>query len=149
MKTIEVFSPLDLDNTAKEILKEYPDQRIFAFYGKMGSGKTTLIKSFCSALNVYEEPSSPTFSLINVYYSENYGNVYHFDFYRMESIEEAFDIGYEDYFFSGNYCFIEWPDQITELLPEKFVYLKIKITGDKQRLISHQKTDSIQPNHQI
>ncbi|MCF8330826.1 MAG: tRNA (adenosine(37)-N6)-threonylcarbamoyltransferase complex ATPase subunit type 1 TsaE [Bacteroidales bacterium] len=149
MKKIEVFSPLDLDKAAKEILEEYPNQRIFAVQGKMGAGKTTFIKSFCSALNILEEPSSPTFSLINVYYSEEFGNIYHFDFYRMETIEEAFDIGYEDYFFSGNYCFIEWPEQIAELLPENFVYLSIEITGNKQRLISYQRTDSIRSKQHI
>lgn len=137
MRTIELNSQEELKNAAKQILAEYPDQRVFAFYGKMGAGKTTLIKEFCRQMNVQQEVSSPTFALVNEYFSPSQGAVYHFDFYRIETIEEVFDIGYEDYFYSGNYCFLEWPELITELLPKNFVYLKIEITGPEQRLITH------------
>lgn len=136
MQSTEIQSVNELYSVAEHILKSFPEQRIFALYGEMGAGKTTLIKTFCRILGIEEEARSPTFSLINEYYSPASGFVYHFDFYRTESIEEVFDIGYEDYFFSENYCFLEWPERISELLPENFVYLNIKITGSDQRLIS-------------
>ncbi|MCF8217581.1 MAG: tRNA (adenosine(37)-N6)-threonylcarbamoyltransferase complex ATPase subunit type 1 TsaE [Bacteroidales bacterium] len=138
MQSIEINSVDELYSVAEKILSSSPDQNIFALYGEMGAGKTNLIKAFCQVLGVEQEVSSPTFSLINEYYSPESGIIYHFDFYRTESIEEVFDIGYEDYFFSGNYCFLEWPERISKLLPENFVYLSIKITGAEQRLISWQ-----------
>ncbi|MFO8086743.1 MAG: tRNA (adenosine(37)-N6)-threonylcarbamoyltransferase complex ATPase subunit type 1 TsaE [Bacteroidales bacterium] len=138
MKHIEVKSLDALENAAKQILEEFPHQRIFALYGKMGAGKTTLIRTLCKLLEVEEEVNSPTFALINEYYSPSAQSIYHFDFYRIESLEEVFDIGYEDYFYSGNYCFLEWPERITELLPKNYVYLQIEITGPKQRKISYQ-----------
>lgn len=137
MKTIKLNSQEELKTAAKQILADYPDQRVFAFHGEMGAGKTTLIKELCRQMDVQQEVSSPTFALVNEYFSPSQGPVYHFDFYRIETIEEVFDIGYEDYFYSDNYCFLEWPELITELLPENFVYLKIEITGPEQRLISY------------
>lgn len=138
MQSIEIQSVDELNSVAEQILSSFPDHRIFALYGEMGAGKTNLIKAFCQVLKAEQQASSPTFSLINEYYSPASGIIYHFDFYRTESIEEVFDIGYEDYFFSGNYCFLEWPERISKLLPENFVYLSIKITGSEQRLISWQ-----------
>ncbi len=136
MKTIRVDSPSGLETAARQILESFPDHKIFAFHGEMGAGKTTLIRAFCRLLGVAEEVSSPTFALVNEY-AAGHGPVYHFDFYRIEDISEVFDIGYEDYFYSGEYCLLEWPEKITELLPENFVYLRIKITGEQQRMISY------------
>jgi len=110
---------------ATQIINAYPGSRVFALYGVMGAGKTTLIKAFCKVLGVGEVVVSPTFSLINEYRAENGLAVYHFDFYRIRSLTEAYDMGYEEYFYSGNYCFIEWPEKIEELLPTGFVYINI------------------------
>ncbi|MFO8054221.1 MAG: tRNA (adenosine(37)-N6)-threonylcarbamoyltransferase complex ATPase subunit type 1 TsaE [Bacteroidales bacterium] len=125
----------ELPAIARKILQGFPEARIFAFYGEMGAGKTTLIKAFCRELQTQEQASSPTFSLVNEYYSPRTGPVYHFDFYRMEKIEEVFDIGYEDYFYSGNYCLLEWPELIEQLLPENYVYISIKLSARHQRMI--------------
>jgi tRNA threonylcarbamoyladenosine biosynthesis protein TsaE len=92
----------------------------------MGAGKTTLVKAFCQVLGVDDAGASPTFSLVNEYGFGDGDKVYHFDFYRINKIEEVFDLGYEDYFYSGHYCFLEWPERISELLPEAFVYISIK-----------------------
>jgi tRNA threonylcarbamoyladenosine biosynthesis protein TsaE len=124
-----------LDGIASEILSTFPGPGLFALYGEMGSGKTTLIKSFCKALNTTDNVSSPTFALINEYQTENSGPVYHFDVYRIKKIEEVMDIGYETYFYSGNYVFVEWPEMIEELLPENYVYIQIREVEDGQREI--------------
>ena len=121
-KTIE-----DLGGIAKMLLATYPKNRIFALYGEMGVGKTTFIKSLCGLLQVDDAVSSPSFAIINVYRTTDGDQVNHFDCYRMNSIEEAYDIGYEDYFFSGDYCFIEWPDIIESLLPEDTIKVFIQI----------------------
>ncbi len=123
---ISIDHPNELPKVADAILQEHPSIRIFLFNGKMGAGKTTLIKVLCEKLGVSEHVQSPTFSLVNEYESPN-GNIYHFDFYRLESTQQAFDIGAEDYFFSGAYCFIEWPDLITNLLPSDNKYATIDI----------------------
>ncbi len=115
----------ELQNIAEEIKSKYPEQRIFAFYGPMGAGKTTFIKAFCRSLNVTDIVCSPTFAIVNEYKTKQNELVYHFDFYRIKDIKEVFDIGYEDYFYSGNYCFLEWTEKIEELLPEKFVKIAI------------------------
>ncbi len=115
----------ELPKIAKTILNEYKNERVFAFYGKMGSGKTTFIKELCKKLGVTEVITSPTFALINEYSGKEGSNIYHFDFYRIESQEEAYDFGYEEYFYSGNYCFIEWPELIENLLPETYVRIGI------------------------
>ena len=124
----ERFNEPQLPEVAKKILTLNPHKRIFAFYGKMGVGKTTLIKALCKHLKVTDIVGSPTFSIINQYLTSQNTNVYHFDFYRMKKTEEVYDIGYEDYFFSGNYCFLEWPEKIEELLPADClkVYLEEK-----------------------
>jgi len=125
----------DLLPISKSILEEYKDQRIFAFYGSMGAGKTTLIKSICKALDVIDEVNSPTFSIVNEYFTSTEESVFHFDFYRIKKIEEVYDIGYEEYIFSDNYCFLEWPELIRELLPESFVYISIEETENGDRII--------------
>ena len=111
------------------------DQKIFLFYGEMGAGKTTLIKSICEYLGTTDPATSPTFSIVNEYATPQ-GKIYHFDFYRLKTETEALDMGYEEYFYSGNYCFIEWPGKISGLLPEHFVRINIKVTSDNSREIS-------------
>ncbi len=116
----------DLKSIAKNILSEFSTERTFAFYGKMGSGKTTFIKELCKQLGVNETITSPTFSIINEYIGKENCPIYHFDFYRIKSQEEAYDFGYEEYLFANNYCFIEWPELVENLLPVN--YVKISIT---------------------
>ena len=122
-----IFDNISVDQlqmVSKEIIAMAGEQRIFAFYGKMGAGKTTLIKEICKTLEVEDVVNSPTFAIVNEYNSTK-EKIFHFDFYRLKNIQEAFDIGYEDYFYSGNYCLIEWPEKITELLPQNFVRIQI------------------------
>ena len=116
----------DLERIAGEMISFHNNNRIFALQGRMGVGKTTFIKSICQVLGIKDIASSPTFSIINEYRTPSGDPVYHFDFYRIKNIEEAMDIGYEMYFFSGFYCFIEWPEKITELLPQDCVYVDIE-----------------------
>ncbi len=136
MENVYICNELEeLDGIAADILKTYPEPVLFALYGEMGSGKTTLIKRFCKALGTLDNVTSPTFALINEYSTESAGPIYHFDVYRIKKIEEVMDIGYETYFFSGNYVFVEWPEKISELLPENYVYIKIKEVEDGKREI--------------
>jgi tRNA threonylcarbamoyladenosine biosynthesis protein TsaE len=123
----------ELVPAAKELLSLYPDGRIFAFYGSMGAGKTTFIKAICHELGVTDIVQSPTFSIINEYKTREGESVFHFDFYRIRNTTEVFDIGYEDYLYSGDYCFMEWPDLIEGLLPGECI--KVFITGENERLI--------------
>lgn len=125
----------ELNGIASDILSRVPEPEVFALHGEMGSGKTTLIKELCAVLGVTDTVTSPTFSIINEYISEQRGPVYHFDVYRIKKVEEVMDIGYENYFYSGQYVFIEWPELITELLPEKHVYIKIRELEDGSREI--------------
>ncbi len=125
----------ELSSIAADILKRAEGPKVFALHGEMGSGKTTLIKAFCSRLEALDTVTSPTFALVNEYRTANAGPVYHFDVYRIRKIEELMDIGYETYFYSGHYVFIEWPELITELLPDKYVYISIKETDDGSREI--------------
>jgi len=135
-KTIE-----ELDLIAGEILKSYPEERIFAVSGELGAGKTTLIKSFCRNLGAADAARSPSFAIINEYEIRNpkfeIGNVkiFHFDFYRIKKEEEAFDIGIEEYLYSGNYCFMEWAERIAGLMPAEFVEIRIEAKNDGTRLI--------------
>lgn len=121
----------DLAALAREILDTYPDERVFAFYGDLGAGKTTLIKELCKSLGVDQDVTSPTYAIINEYDAGGIDLVYHFDFYRIKNPEEALDIGYEEYLYSGNYCFMEWADRIEELLPGNFVMITV-IKGDDE-----------------
>lgn len=120
----------DLLPAAERLLVSYPDSRVFAFYGKMGAGKTTFIKAICSALGTEDVVQSPSFAIVHEYGSQNGGKIYHFDFYRIKNLEEVYDLGYEDYFFSGSYCFIEWPELISDLLPENVVRVRIEAGDD-------------------
>lgn len=116
----------ELSSIAKTILEYHAGSRIFAFLGSMGAGKTTFIKTFCAELGVNEDVTSPTFSIVNEYINEKGESLYHFDFYRIKKQEEILDIGCDDYFYSGNYCFLEWPELVKELLPESIVYVSIE-----------------------
>lgn len=116
----------DLPLLALTLINKYPQHLIFAFWGEMGVGKTTFIKQLCKTLGVKEEiTTSPSFAIVNEYQGAQNKTIYHFDFFRIKNITEAYDIGYEDYFFSGNYCFIEWPEKIETLLPENSINVKI------------------------
>lgn len=112
------------------------ENTVFAFYGKMGAGKTTFIKAVCEELGVEDVITSPTFAIVNEYRSDTTGElIYHFDFYRIKKIEEVYDMGYEDYFYSGALCFIEWPELIEELLPEEAVKVTIEENADGSRIV--------------
>jgi tRNA threonylcarbamoyladenosine biosynthesis protein TsaE len=122
-----------LQDTAKQLLNHFPEDRIFAFYGAMGAGKTTFIKALCHELGSQDYVTSPTFALINEYSTNEGAVIYHFDFYRIKKLEEAYDLGYEDYIYSGNYCFIEWPEMIETLLPKGIVEVKIREAENGER----------------
>ena len=123
--TLEVQRVEELPAAAVKLLKAFPNERIFAFYGSMGAGKTTFIRAICDALGVEDVVSSPTFSVVNEYRTNAGDQVYHFDFYRFESEEEAYDIGYEEYVYNGAICLMEWPERIPNLLPDNYVSISI------------------------
>lgn len=125
----------EVKDIAEKILKTHSTSKIFAFYGEMGVGKTTLIKSICEVLGVAETVKSPTFSIVNEYKNHYENLIYHFDFYRIKNEQEAYDLGYEDYFYSGHYCFIEWPEKIQSLLPEHFIKIEIKLTNQNRTIL--------------
>jgi len=125
----------DLPQVASELLEFALKERIFIFEGEMGAGKTTFIKSFCKTLGVEDVVSSPTYSIVNEYESQN-GPVFHFDFYRIKDIQEAYDLGYEEYFYGGGICLIEWPERVAELLPDHFVKVEIFVNEGNERIFS-------------
>ena len=131
---INVSSLNGLSDAASRLLAAVGNQRVLLFYGAMGAGKTTLISAICQQLGVTDPTSSPTFAIVNEYDSAA-GPLYHFDFYRIKSEQEAFDLGYEDYFYSGSYCLVEWPEKIASLLPEDAARIHITVTGDGTRHI--------------
>ena len=131
---------------AKEFVAAIGDHRVFAFYGHMGAGKTTFIKAICEELGVEDVITSPTFAIVNEYETSpehssspsgrlGGGHIYHFDFYRIKKLEEVYDMGYEDYFYSGALCFIEWPELIEELLPEDALRITITEQSDGSRIV--------------
>ena len=127
----------NLDNireSAREFINNIGSHKVFAFYGKMGAGKTTFIKAICEELGVDDVITSPTFAIINEYSGKD-ETIYHFDFYRIKKLEEVYDMGYEDYFYSGALCFIEWPELIEEVLPEDAVKVQITEKEDGPRAI--------------
>lgn len=139
MKTINVPSIDALPEAAREFAADMGDNTVFAFYGDMGAGKTTFINALCHELGVDpEETASPTFALVNEYRSETTAElINHFDFYRVESLEEALELGIEDYFDSGSLCFIEWPERVAAALPADTVSVKITVNDDDSRTITY------------
>lgn len=136
MTTIQINSLDSIRESAKAFLAAMDDRTVFAFHGQMGAGKTTFIKAICEELGVEDVINSPTFAIINEYRSETTGElIYHFDFYRINKLSEAEDIGTEDYFYSGALCFIEWPEKIEDLLPGNVVEVTIKENPDGTRTV--------------
>jgi tRNA threonylcarbamoyladenosine biosynthesis protein TsaE len=121
-----------LPKIAKEFLKRISPHKKFVFYAEMGVGKTTLIKELSLQLGVNDVVSSPTFSIVNEYLTKENCKIYHFDFYRLEDEQEAFDMGYEEYFFSDSYCFIEWPEKIPNLIEDDMIVVKMYLDGNKR-----------------
>jgi len=125
-----------IGEAAKQFVNEMGEHKVFAFYGTMGAGKTTFIKAVCEELGVEDVITSPTFAIVNEYsIAAKEESLYHFDFYRIKKLEEVFDMGYEDYFYSGSLCFIEWPELIEELLPEDAVRVEITEQADGSRKV--------------
>lgn len=135
MFSIQINSLDELQEAAQQLLIQFPEERIFAFYGSMGAGKTTFIKALCRELGSTDPITSPSFALINEYSGSKQEQIFHFDFYRINSIEEALDIGFDDYIYSKAYCFMEWPERITPLLPDKLLEIKIEAIEPTVRLI--------------
>ena len=135
---LAVKSTNELHNAAEKLIRFADTEKIFLFYGDMGAGKTTLIKSLCEYLGVKEPATSPTFSIVNEYVGTN-DKIYHFDFYRLKKQEEALDMGYEEYFYSGSYCFIEWPEKIADLLPDHYIRVDIKVLSNTERFLTFKK----------
>jgi tRNA threonylcarbamoyladenosine biosynthesis protein TsaE len=132
---IEIKGIKDLKQAATALLTFAADEKIFLFEGDMGAGKTTFIKVIAETLGVEDLVSSPTFSIVNEYLGKS-GRIYHFDFYRIKDVQEAYDIGYEEYFYSGDLCLVEWPEKIAVLLPPHYIKIEIQVTGPDQRMIS-------------
>lgn len=136
MQTITIDHLNNIREAACEFISRMGDTTVFAFRGKMGAGKTTFIKAICEELGVEDVINSPTFAIVNEYRSATGELIYHFDFYRINKIEEAYDFGYEDYFYSGALCFIEWPEKVEELLPEDCANVFISENEDGSRSIT-------------
>lgn len=132
--TIKITGLEDYPQAAREFIGQMQGARIFAFYGKMGSGKTTLIKSICEELGVEDSINSPTFAIVNEYEDREQRTIFHFDFYRIKSLEEVYNMGYEEYVYSDAICFMEWPELIEELLPEETtkVYIEENSEGERE-----------------
>ena len=125
----------DYPRAAKEFISHMGDGQLFAFYGKMGSGKTTLIKSICEEMGVEDAVNSPTFAIVNEYGARNGETIYHFDFYRIKSLEEVYNMGYEEYLYGNAYCFMEWPELVEERLPEECIRVDIEEENDGKRKV--------------
>jgi len=125
----------DLQSAARDLIKYTGENKILAFYGAMGSGKTTLIKAVCEVLGAADIVTSPTFTLVNEYKTLSGQSLYHFDFYRIKKTEEVFDFGIEEYFASDSYCFMEWPELVEEILPSETVRIRIEVCKDEQRIL--------------
>ena len=136
MLEIKIQSLDQIHEAAHQFIEAMGDNTVFALYGKMGAGKTTFIKAVCEELGVSDVITSPTFAIVNEYRSDTAGElIYHFDFYRIKKLDEVYDMGYEDYFYSGALCFIEWPELIEELLPGNAVNVYIKEKEDGTRTV--------------
>lgn len=131
--TLKISSLSSIHEVAKQFIKQMGDDKIFAFYGKLGAGKTTFIKAICEELGVKDMVNSPTFSIINEYETNKGEIIYHLDCYRINKIQEALDIGVEDYFYSGKLCFIEWPENIEQILPDSTIKVYIEEKENQER----------------
>ena len=133
---IKINSLAEINMAAKQFIENMGESKVFAFYGKMGAGKTTFIKAICEELGVDDVITSPTFAIVNEYQSSTTGeSIFHFDFYRIKKLDEVYDMGYEDYFYGGSLCFLEWPELIDELLPDDATKVTIEETEDGGRLV--------------
>ena len=133
---IKIQSLDQIHEAARQFIAAMGDNTVFALYGKMGAGKTTFIKAVCEELGVSDVITSPTFAIVNEYRSDTAGElIYHFDYYRIKKLEEVYDMGYEDYFYSGSLCFLEWPELIEDLLPEDATKVTIEETEDGARVV--------------
>ena len=128
-----IFKEEDIEQAAKQFVETMGENTVFAFYGKMGAGKTTFIKAVCEELGVADTVTSPTFAIVNEYEAAGGRPIYHFDFYRIKKVSEAYDMGCEEYFYSGHPCFIEWPELIEEVLPEETVNVTIEALSNGER----------------
>lgn len=126
-----------LPDVARQLLDTFPEERFYAFFGSMGVGKTTLIKELCRQLGVEDNVCSPTFAIVNEYSDRHQRPVYHFDFYRLKTLDEAYDIGYEEYFYSGDYCFTEWTEKIEPLLPDHYLRITLEEIDGRRHLEAH------------
>lgn len=133
MKQITIDSLDELQSVAEAVLESLDGRNVVAFFAPMGAGKTTLISAIMEYTGSNDTVTSPTFALVNQYYTGNDERVYHFDFYRINSIAEAFDMGYEEYFYSGDLCLVEWPEKIEQLLPEDTMVVRIEIIDEHTR----------------
>jgi tRNA threonylcarbamoyladenosine biosynthesis protein TsaE len=139
---IKINSLDNIREAAKQFIAAMEDNTVFAFYGKMGAGKTTFIKAICEELGVTDVINSPTFAIVNEYRSDETGElIYHFDFYRIKKLDEVYDMGYEDYFYSGALCFIEWPELVEEVLPGDAVKVIIEEMEDGIRSVRLESMD--------
>ena len=132
---IQIKSLEEIEVAAKEFVAAMGDRKVFAFYGKMGAGKTTFIKAVCEELGVEDVINSPTFAIVNEYVDGTGEPIFHFDFYRIKNAQEVMDIGYEDYVYSGHVCFMEWPELIENLLPDDAVKVYIEEEMDGSRVV--------------
>jgi tRNA threonylcarbamoyladenosine biosynthesis protein TsaE len=132
---IKIKSIDTIRESAREFIENIGESKVFAFYGKMGAGKTTFVKAICEELGVEDVITSPTFAIVNEYEAKGQP-IFHFDFYRIKKLDEVYDMGYEDYFYSGALCFIEWPELIEELLPEDAVKVTIGVNDNDERTVT-------------
>jgi len=136
MSVLKINSLKEINAVAKEFLSLVGNKRVFALYGAMGVGKTTFVKAICDEMGVEDTINSPTFSIVNEYHTSKEDIIYHFDFYRVEDVKEAYDFGYEDYFYSNAMCFIEWPEKIESILPNDAVEVLFEEERDGSRSIT-------------
>lgn len=135
MRKITISSLQELDRAAGHFLELAEGHSVIAFSGEMGAGKTTFIQAICRKLGIEAEVNSPTFSLVNEYFRPDGNSVFHFDLYRIDTAEELFDLGYEEYFYSGSLCLIEWPEKSNNLIPEDALWVQIKVVKDEARIL--------------
>jgi tRNA threonylcarbamoyladenosine biosynthesis protein TsaE len=133
---ITIKNKKNLPAASKQLLKAVGDYKILAFYGAMGSGKTTIIKQLCKTLGAVDVATSPTFTIVNEYKTQTGESIYHFDFYRIKKIEEVYDFGVEEYFAGNSYCFLEWPELAEDALPADIVKIQISVAQDNQRILN-------------